>query len=542
MPDITALSEDLLTRIARLVDIDAMEEVISAGDARTAAAADDDDGGAGSETRAAGAEPASPPSSSSALRLRRDATEFERLISRMYKQKVASRFFQAQQSTDAPTDASAPLLAGGPGGAADEPADGRESDVVWRCAVCSLPFSARHANVLTCPRANLIVDYHGNAHCRHVPRARRADASGAGPDADGAPADADARRPGRRRQHPQPRGQQQRLYDTGDYVAHLRRAGKDWRGIYWHLWGLVTHLKCLRCGEVFPMRNLSQCRYHSVNAHFQVGESKGRYLCCGRVANRFNYTSSMCVPAAASERAAGNLYARGINVIPAGTGSHNFREDGCCTRDHAVRAADVDAGEELRAPMPSAAQEAAAERLLETYRKHVGLIREDAGGLPAEQQSDECPGDAYLAHPMHGGGADLLPMAGHAAGRPGDPWIVDDASESECDSSEDGSYASSSDQACEVQVPDSPPGGAASRSPSKSRDKRARLARLDAMRDADEASLLLLSLSLRGQREPLKPVMAAAAPNVQQQQQQQQQRKAPAAIRPKRPSSKGGRR
>ena len=114
MPDITALSEDLLTRIARLVDIDAMEEVISAGDARTAAADDDDDGGAGSETRAAGAEPASPPSSSSALRLRRDATEFERLISRMYKQKVASRFFQAQQSTDAPTDASAPLLAGGP--------------------------------------------------------------------------------------------------------------------------------------------------------------------------------------------------------------------------------------------------------------------------------------------------------------------------------------------------------------------------------------------------------------------------------------------
>ena len=426
--------------------------------------------------------------------LQRDAAAFEQLISRMYKLKIALRFFQSREHGDLHRDPGVSASAGDRG----VPAGERKGDIIWRCAVCAAPFSARHMSFLTCHKANLIVDYHGHAHCRHVPLVKVS-----------SPWDGEQQQ------------QQQQLYDTGDYVAHLRAAGKDWRAIYWNLWGLIHHLKCIRCGEVFPMRNLSQCRYHSVAAHFQVGESKGRYLCCGRVANRFNYTSSMSsIPDAGLDRMSSrNIYTKGINVIPAGSGSHNFREDGCCTRSHVVRMSDIDVDEELRSsePVPSSEEEAAADHLLETYNKYSALIRDDGGahvkvsGLDSNALPDDMQDRLLMQH-----GADLSRL-GSTAVDPSHPreFRDFDDSESECDESEDGSYTSEQSY---LQVPDSPPNdlfkGSTTKQrlmstvpASKSRDKRARLARLDAMRDADEANLLLLSLSLRAQRAPLKPVM-----------------------------------
>ena len=485
--DITALSDDLLTRISRLVDIDAMEAVLSdtmrsaegteqKSDTTTRADADN-----GTET---GSSDLSTPSSSESTRATRvNASEFAQLIGRMYKHKITTLFFRsASESADegAATRKST----------ASEAPDDANVDIVWRCSICNNPFSARHIDVLTCPKANRVIDYHGNVHCRHSPMVRRA----RGVDANG-----------HYDEDEDDEGSAQMYYNTSDYVRDLRkRHGLGWRCIYWRLWGLVNHLACRRCGEVFPMRSFSGCKYHSMSAHFQLGESKGRYLCCGQVATRFNYATNSVTSTVTSTSAitmksgheSNGASLHGAAAASVSCGIAQFNEDGCCSRDHDVVAED-DVGAassrqnktfkgDIRMTFRNPSHDD-TERLIAIFRKYRELI-ESNGGVELYDGMHGFDDDEFAA-------ADTLDETFDN--------VVDRAesgaaasSSSDSDSDDDDTDDSSDDDDTDDDTDDDE---RVTRRSSASR--RARLARLEAVRDADEVNMIMLSLSLRRQRE-----------------------------------------
>ncbi|PVD33053.1 hypothetical protein C0Q70_08501 [Pomacea canaliculata] len=51
-------------------------------------------------------------------------------------------------------------------------------------------------------------------------------------------------------------------FDVNNYLLELKVQLKQWRDVYWRIWGTINVLTCSRCGDVFPVTEFGHCRYH----------------------------------------------------------------------------------------------------------------------------------------------------------------------------------------------------------------------------------------------------------------------------------------
>ncbi len=57
--------------------------------------------------------------------------------------------------------------------------------------------------------------------------------------------------------------QKDALWDVNDFLLELKGELKNWRDVYWRLWGHVNYLTCSRCADIFPCAELGQSDYWS---------------------------------------------------------------------------------------------------------------------------------------------------------------------------------------------------------------------------------------------------------------------------------------
>ncbi|XP_070572412.1 SANT and BTB domain regulator of class switch recombination-like [Ptychodera flava] len=85
-------------------------------------------------------------------------------------------------------------------------------------------------------------------------------------------------------------------WDVNDFLIGLRNQVKNWREVYWRLWGSINYLKCSRCQQWFPCTELPHCQYHPEQAQFQNSVDNlaigavGIYPCCKQRTLRFDPT------------------------------------------------------------------------------------------------------------------------------------------------------------------------------------------------------------------------------------------------------------
>lgn len=83
-------------------------------------------------------------------------------------------------------------------------------------------------------------------------------------------------------------------FDVNNYLLELKVQLKQWRDVYWRIWGTINVLTCSRCGDVFPVTEFGHCRYHPEPPQFDNNEPGspvscvGTYPCCHLRAFRFD--------------------------------------------------------------------------------------------------------------------------------------------------------------------------------------------------------------------------------------------------------------
>jgi len=81
-------------------------------------------------------------------------------------------------------------------------------------------------------------------------------------------------------------------WDVNDYLLNLRSSLKTWRNVYWRIWGIINHLYCTRCEEVFPCAEYGSCSFHPQQPVFNddasLAHKAGYFPCCNALAIRFN--------------------------------------------------------------------------------------------------------------------------------------------------------------------------------------------------------------------------------------------------------------
>jgi len=128
-----------------------------------------------------------------------------------------------------------------------------DTAVLHRCTYCHKLFADGQREWETCPKAPVMIDFHGNAIAEHV---------------------AD------------------RAWDMRRWVAATRRAKQySARDLYWKIWSLVHFLTCSVCGQPFPLAELEHCTYHPQQPTFANGDNCGTYPCCGQPALRFDLSA-----------------------------------------------------------------------------------------------------------------------------------------------------------------------------------------------------------------------------------------------------------
>lgn len=83
-------------------------------------------------------------------------------------------------------------------------------------------------------------------------------------------------------------------FDVNDYLLELKGQLKSWRDVYWRIWGMINHLTCTRCKEIFPCSDFGHCKYHPEPPRFDnetgVNSCIGTYPCCHLKTLRFDPT------------------------------------------------------------------------------------------------------------------------------------------------------------------------------------------------------------------------------------------------------------
>jgi len=130
-----------------------------------------------------------------------------------------------------------------------------ENELLFRCAYCHKHFTEDQREWECCPKAPVIVDFHGNAIAEHVAN---------------------------------------RSWSMGLWVAQSRKA-KNYvaRDLFWRIWSLTHFLNCSECGLPFPLAEMEHCTYHPQQPKFGDGDGCGIYPCCGQPAVRFDLSAGI---------------------------------------------------------------------------------------------------------------------------------------------------------------------------------------------------------------------------------------------------------
>lgn len=119
------------------------------------------------------------------------------------------------------------------------------------CVYCRSLFTAKQRERTVCPKADIFIDFHGNAIAKHV-----ADET----------------------------------WDVSRYVRHCHEQLQlPWRAIYWRVWGRVQTFYCAICQQSFCGAELEHCSYHPSTPkwHEAPNVHTGVYPCCMQPAVRF---------------------------------------------------------------------------------------------------------------------------------------------------------------------------------------------------------------------------------------------------------------
>ncbi|KAJ8312380.1 hypothetical protein KUTeg_009753 [Tegillarca granosa] len=81
-------------------------------------------------------------------------------------------------------------------------------------------------------------------------------------------------------------------FDINDYLLELKTQLKNWREVYWRIWGLINYLTCTRCLETFPCTEFGHCKYHPEPPRYDneggLSQCIGTYPCCHQKTLRFD--------------------------------------------------------------------------------------------------------------------------------------------------------------------------------------------------------------------------------------------------------------
>uniref|UniRef100_H2ZAL9 SANT and BTB domain-containing protein n=1 Tax=Ciona savignyi TaxID=51511 RepID=H2ZAL9_CIOSA len=128
---------------------------------------------------------------------------------------------------------------------------------LFKCSICERVMTKEQSPFLSCSNNRLMVDKHGGMTYKHSPDMG---------------------------------------WDINAFLVGLHDELRKWNLVYWRLWGLVNHLKCSRCDQVFQVCEFGHCRYHSERAQYQnlTGDGSdspiGIYACCNQSVLRFDPT------------------------------------------------------------------------------------------------------------------------------------------------------------------------------------------------------------------------------------------------------------
>lgn len=53
-------------------------------------------------------------------------------------------------------------------------------------------------------------------------------------------------------------------WDVNDFLLELKSDVKNWRDVYWRVWGHINFLQCSRCKDTFPCAELGKNTLHSL--------------------------------------------------------------------------------------------------------------------------------------------------------------------------------------------------------------------------------------------------------------------------------------
>lgn len=103
---------------------------------------------------------------------------------------------------------------------------------------CNALFTSEQAEWMSCPRAELFIDYRGRAIANHV-----ADKN----------------------------------WDYNEYFSFVRKNGVSWRRIFWKVWGRLNADECVVCNQMFTFAEIDHCTYHPEPPKFTFGSNIGSF-------------------------------------------------------------------------------------------------------------------------------------------------------------------------------------------------------------------------------------------------------------------------
>lgn len=102
---------------------------------------------------------------------------------------------------------------------------------------------------MSCPRANIFIDYRGRVLANHIPY---------------------------------------KNWDINDLFNFIRKNGVSWRRIFWKIWGRLHSDEWVVWGKRFIYAEIDHCTYHPSPPKFTFGSNNGTFECWGAEAIRFS--------------------------------------------------------------------------------------------------------------------------------------------------------------------------------------------------------------------------------------------------------------
>lgn len=126
-----------------------------------------------------------------------------------------------------------------------------------RCIYWNILYTQEQNEWMTCPKADIFIDYRGRVLAKHVPDSN---------------------------------------WDINEFLNFLRKNGLSWRRIFWKVWARLISDECKVCGNMFVLSELDNWCYHPEEPKFLYGANTGTYPCWEADAVRFstNVQNSGC--------------------------------------------------------------------------------------------------------------------------------------------------------------------------------------------------------------------------------------------------------